>query len=183
MALVCILALGLPSGIYPAQQDSLLQLPTDADTVAVTPRGDYIPAPELSPSTGYLLFDRMMPGESRTLFMDLANLGEGLIQLDSLTAPAGIIQLTLPLQTLRPGQFVRFPVTYTQTDLDTHHLEIVVHWNSPRFEVSDSLALSVAATPLAPLKPEPTRISWPQSYVGMVRSERLLLQNKGRQPI
>ena len=51
------------------------------DSLVVTPVSAYEPGPELSPSLEQLYFENLLPGESRTLFMDLANLGDGAIEI------------------------------------------------------------------------------------------------------
>jgi len=165
-------AAGQTGPLYPQQADT-----TDLDLQ------EEPPGPELSPSINQLLFDELLPGESRALFMDLANLGEGVIILDSLTFPEGIVRVALPLQTLRPGQFVRFPVTYTQADLDTHDLKVVIHWNSPKFNVAETFTLTLIATPRQPLIAEPSHVIWHRSYVGSENTARIVLQNAGTRPI
>ncbi|MBA7597386.1 MAG: hypothetical protein GH143_04010 [Calditrichaeota bacterium] len=138
-----------------------------------------VPGPELSPSTDQLFFEELLPGESRTLFMDLANLGEGVIILDSLIFPEGIVRVALPLQMLSPGQFIRFPVTYTQADLDTHELELVIHWESPKFNLAETLTITLMATPRSPLVASPSTAVWHRSYVGAENTVRIMLQNIG----
>ncbi len=165
-------AAGQADPLYPQQADT-----TDLDLQ------EEPPGPELSTSTNQLLFDELLPGESRALFMDLANLGEGVIILDSLTFPEGIVRVALPPQTLSPGQFVRFPVTYTQADLDTHDLKVVIHWNSPKFNVAETLTLTLIATHRPPLIAEPSRMIWHRSYVGSENTARIVLQNAGTRPI
>ncbi|UCD37814.1 MAG: T9SS type A sorting domain-containing protein [Fidelibacterota bacterium] len=161
----------------------MIRIPAATDSAISGQLAVYVPGPELSPSTEQLFFENILPGESRTLFMDLANLGEGVIILDSLTFPAEIVSIALPLQELRPGQFVRFPITYTQADLDTHQLDVSVHWESRQFAVSETLILRISAVPRPPLIVEPASVSWPQSYAGSKNTKRVLLQNVGTQPV
>jgi len=143
----------------------------------------YVPGPELSPSTEQLRFDQLLPEQSRTLFMDLANLGDGLIRFDTLLVSDPGIQLTLPVKTLEPGRFIRFPVTFIQTDLDTHRAEIVIPWRSPQFNLADTLRILVTATPSFPLLASPAAITWPGAYAGQEYSRFVALQNRGTRPI
>ncbi|MFB0517269.1 MAG: hypothetical protein ACETWG_11800, partial [Candidatus Neomarinimicrobiota bacterium] len=177
------LILGLTDHLYAWQADTLDQVHPLPDTAGAQTAEVYAPGPVLSPSTDYLFFEELLPGESRTLFMDLANLGEGLIRLDSLTFPERIVQVTLPFQTLRPGQFVRFPVTYTQVDLDTHDLEVIFHWASPQYNVTNALVIALNATPRPPLQVTPSVLLWPVSYAGSKRTDFIQLQNIGTLPI
>jgi hypothetical protein len=196
--ILLILAATLPFGIsgvpHTAQDGLVAQNPPDSvrtqDTTAglsliepLTEQDVYVPGPVLSPSTDSLFFDDMLPGESRTLFMDLANLGDGEILLDSLTYPTGMMTISLPEKALRPGQFVRFPVTYRQTDFKVHDIEIEIHWSSPQYESTDVLYLMLIATAASPLQAYPERAIWSEAYVGVVNNIRIQLRNLGVLPI
>ncbi|MEE9162036.1 MAG: hypothetical protein V3U35_03605, partial [Candidatus Neomarinimicrobiota bacterium] len=79
-----LLAAGFAGSLYAGQgrnPPSTIISPDSADEVS---RGRYHPAPQLRPSTYQLVFSDVLPGESRTLFMNLANLGEGEIVLEAL---------------------------------------------------------------------------------------------------
>ncbi len=142
----------------------------------------YVPGPELSPSLGQLYFEHLLPGESRTLFMDLANVGDGTIHLGAVLAPQAI-QVELPPQKLLPGQFVRFPVSFTQADLDTHRLQLALPWRAPRFGVADTLVVSVLCIPQSPVLVVPPEVQWSQVFTGFRYTQRILLENRGRQAI
>ncbi|MFC1619374.1 Ig-like domain-containing protein [Candidatus Neomarinimicrobiota bacterium] len=193
LALAALLSFG-PGVLHAAQDDLAVQNPPDsvrtqdatAGLIRTAPfAGEdvYIPEPELSPSTDSLFFNDMLPGESRTLFMDLANLGDGEILLDSLAYPAGMMTISLPENALRPGQFVRFPVTYRQADLKVHDIEIEVHWSSPQYERVEILFLKLLATAAYPLRAYPERAIWSEAYVGVVNNTRIQLRNLGVLPI
>ena len=169
-------AAGEAGPLYQSQEDT-----TDLDFQEQPATA--VPGPELSPSTDQLFFEKILPGESRTLFMDLANLGEGMIILDSLIFPEGIVRVALPLQALSPGQFMRFPVTYTQVDLDTHEVELVFHWASPKFNLAETSTIILLATPGQPLVPSPSVAVWHRSYVGAENTARIMLRNIGTHPI
>jgi hypothetical protein len=196
--ILLILAATLPFGLsgapQTAQDDLVAQNPPDSERTQDTTGGlsliaplieqeVYVPGPELSPSTDSVFFDDMLPGESRTLFMDLANLGDGEILLDSLVYPTGMISITLDEKALRPGQFVRFPVTYRQADFRVHDIEIEVHWSSPQYESADILFLKLIATAAFPLQAYPERAIWSEAYVGVVNNIRIQLRNLGVLPI
>ena len=116
------------------------QAGTGEDSLGISSVGVYEPGAELSPSLEQLFFDHLLPGESRTLFMDLANLGDGVIEIGSVQAP-GAVQVGLPPQKLHPGQFVRFPVSFTQAGLDTHELELRIPWRAPLFNIKEKTGL------------------------------------------
>ncbi|UCH62955.1 MAG: T9SS type A sorting domain-containing protein [Fidelibacterota bacterium] len=184
-AFVLILAAGLahPTSIasevgvrYTPQEDT-----TDLDSLERSAIA--VPKPELSPSTDKLFFEELLPDESRTLFMDLVNLGEGVITLDSLIFPERIVQVILPLQTLSPGQFIRFPVTYTQVDLDTHEIELDIHWQSPEFNLAEILTITLMATPKSPLIAAPPTAVLLHSFVGAENTTQVKLHNTGTRPI
>lgn len=157
---------------------------TESDLPSTSTEEDvYIPGPELSPSTDSLFFDDILPGESRTLFMDLANLGDGEILLDSLVYPTGIMTISLTEDALRPGQFVRFPVTYRQVGLDVHDIGIEIYWNSPKYDIAGIINIAVLATPASPLQAYPERVVWGEAYVGIVNNFRIQLRNQGTLPV
>ena len=165
--------------LYPGQSGPFAM----PDSIDDAPAAAYTPGPNLSPSTLRLVFSAMLPGESRTLFMDLANLGAGIIDLDSVAFQREFVEVALAPQQLRPGQFVRFPVTFTQTDLKTRELKLELYWHSASFGTADILPLALTATPRAPLAAIPPQISWDRVYVGSRQSYGLLLQNLGSLPI
>lgn len=154
----------------------------DEASTPVYSAAQYLPGPVLSPSTDDLFFEDLLPGESRTLFMDLANLGDGVIRLDSITISEGAVQFGLLLRAIDPGQFVRFPVTFNQSDLDTHQLTVAIYWRSPTFDVQDSLLLTVRSTPLPPLEVSMPRVAWVGAS-GREQSTTVSLHNRGTQPI
>ncbi len=165
----------------------LTQLPGQAiaepDSLGVTGEAAaYVPGPELSPSLEQLYFEHLLPGESRTLFMDLANLGDGTIHLGAALAPQAI-QVGLLPQKLLPGQFVRFPVSFTQADLDTHQLQLTLPWRAPLFGVVDTLVVSVLCIPQSPLLLVPAEVQWSQVFTGFKYTQRISLKNRGRQAI
>lgn len=178
-----LLAAGFAVSLYAGQGQNPLVAIVWPDSVDEASADENIPAPELSPSTYRLVFSDVLPGESRTLFLGLVNLGEGEIVLDSLSVNEELVLVKLPLQGLRPGQFVRFPVTLTQADLEADSLELGVHWRSPRFGVTDILRVKLLATARPPLAAEPAVIQWPRGYVGARYSRRLVLHNMGPLPI
>ncbi|MEE9464012.1 MAG: FlgD immunoglobulin-like domain containing protein [Candidatus Neomarinimicrobiota bacterium] len=145
-------------------------------------KGVYEPGPELSPSLEQLYFENMLPGESRTLFMDLANLGDGTIEIGLVQAPRAI-QVGLTPQTLHPGQFVRFPVSFTQAGLDTHELELRIPWRAPRFNTEETLRLSVLSIPRTPLQVIRPEVHWYQVFTGFRYTQRISIRNRGYQAI
>ncbi|MEE9161546.1 MAG: hypothetical protein V3U35_01125, partial [Candidatus Neomarinimicrobiota bacterium] len=178
-----LLTTGFAVSLYAGQGQNPPVAIISPDSADEDSGGTYDPVPKLSPSTYQLVFSDVLPGESRTLFMDLANLGEGEIVLDSLTVDEELVRVMLPLQSLHPGQFVRFPVTLTQADLEADSLELGVHWRSPRFGVTETLRVRLLATARPPLAAEPAVIQWPRGYVGARYSRRLVLRNMGPLPI
>ena len=181
--LALAVAWGSAGPLYPRPSQRISNPSTSLDSAQGVPFEAYTPGPDLSPSTRLLTFSDMLPGESRTLFMDLANLGEGLIIIDSIAYARELLQVSLPLQSLRPGQFVRFPVTFSQTGLDTQHHQLNIHWRSPKFGLAGTMPLELVATPRTPLVADPAHIQWKRGYVGARHSFRLLLQNLGPQAI
>ena len=171
--IVAVVVVVLAAQDPPAEDDAL----APADSAAL-----YLPGPILSPSTDELFFEGLLPGESRTLFMDLANLGDGIIHLDSTSISEGAVQFGLPLRAIHPGQFIRFPVTFNQSDLDTHQLTVTIYWRSATFDVKDSLLVTIGSTPLPPLEVSPPRVSW-EGPTGGEQSTTVSLYNRGTQPI
>ncbi len=166
---------------WPAQfQGQVIVKPDSADITGES--AVYLPGPELSPSLEQLYFEHLLPGESRTLFMDLANLGEGTINLGAVLAPPAI-QVGLSPQKLLPGQFVRFPVSFTQADLDTHRLQLALPWRAPRFGVVDTLVVSVICIPQSPVLVVPPEVEWSRVFTGFRYTQRVSLKNRGRQAI
>ena len=166
---------------WPAQVQG--QVIVEPDTLDVSGEAPvYVPGPELSPSLEQLFFELLLPGESRTLFMDLANLGDGTIHLGPVLAPAAI-QVGLAPQQLLPGQFVRFPVSFTQADLDTHRLQLALPWRAPLFGVVDTLVVSVLCIPQSPLLVVPPQVQWSHVFTGFRYTQRVSLKNRGRQAI
>jgi len=143
----------------------------------------YIPAPILSPSTDLLRFDRVRPGESRTTFMDLANLGIGEIVMDSMPTLPGSVSLKLPTYRLRPGQFIRFPVTFTQPGLDSVKAMLRLPWQSPDYGITDTLLIRLVSSPQEPLVLQPGTIRWRQVLRGGRFRRSLRLINTGKEPI
>jgi len=143
----------------------------------------YRPAPLLSPNTARLQFDKIYPGDTKTLFMDLANLGVGDIELDSIVIAPPQVSVTLPSYRLRPGQFLRFPVTYTQPDLMPRELELFFGWHSPIFDTRDTLTIVVSATPGQPLVANPGQIVWKEVLEGGAFQRQGSLINRGKEAI
>lgn len=143
----------------------------------------YTPAPILSPSTDLLRFDGVKPGESRTTFMDLANLGIGEIVLDSMPSLPASVSLKLQTYRLRPGQFVRFPVTFTQPGLDSVQAVLRLPWQSPEYGITDTLLVRLVSSPQEPLVVQPGTIRWRQVLRGGRFRRSLRLINTGKEPI
>ncbi len=185
-----IAATGYASQAVPSVPDSLPSSQPADTTVVTIP--ETLPqlhltqvelGPQLVPSTDRLFFDMLLPGESRVLFMELANRGSVSIVLDSLVLPEGSVNVNLALQTLSAGQFIRFPITYTQTDLKSHELEIGIRWNSPEFEVVDISIITLSATPKQPVRTAQSEVIWQRGYIGSRNTAQLTLQNIGTLPV
>ncbi|MCH8326911.1 MAG: hypothetical protein IID15_00115 [Candidatus Marinimicrobia bacterium] len=166
------------SGQDAMQNGSQAQLPDSTNG-----QSKYRPAPLLSPNTGRLQFDNIYPGESKTLFMDLANLGVGDIELDSVVIAPEQISVTLPSYRLRPGQFLRFPVTFTQPDLMPRELTLSFGWHSPIFDTRDTLTIVVSAVPGQPLVANPGKIVWKDVLEGGAYQRQGSLINRGKEAI
>jgi len=146
-------------------------------------QGRYKPAPLLSPNTGRLHFERIFPGDTKILFMDLANLGVGDIELDSTVLAPEQISVSLPGYQLRPGQFLRFPVAFTQPDLRPRELTLRFGWHSPIFDTRDTLTIFVTVTPGQPLVAAPGKIAWKEVLEGGAFQRQVTLINRGREAI
>ncbi|MCK4579482.1 MAG: hypothetical protein KAU50_11890 [Candidatus Marinimicrobia bacterium] len=143
----------------------------------------YVPGPQLDPSTDLLDFSGILPGESRTIFMDLANLGDGRIYLDSLHVGDNNLQVGLTRQTLDPGQFTRFPVSYTQTDRHSRRTELAIYWRSSSFKREDTLTVRIVAEPAPALAFVPEVVAWPLIYVGRRQTISLTIRNRSPLPV
>lgn len=139
-------------------------------------------ASALSPSTNELRFEQMYPGESRTLFMDLANLASREILLDSLTDLPGDIELVLDTYRLSPGQFVRFPVTFTQSSLDSQRVSISLPWRFSDAPGREIVRISVISTPRIPIVVNPGKLTWKPVLRGRPFRRRLTVANRSAVP-
>ncbi len=155
---------------------------TGSESASGSPDSTVATGSALSPSTDELRFEQMYPGESRTLFMDLANLESREILLDSLLDLPDHIELGLDTYRLSPGQFIRFPVTFTQASLDSQRVSISLPWRYSDTPGREILRISVISTPRIPVLVNPGKLTWKPVLRGRPFKRRLTVANRSTVP-
>jgi hypothetical protein len=153
------------------------------DTATIDLEDEYAPQAILSPSLDTLIIGNIYPGESRTFFLDLANLGDGMIELGQTDITGQHLEVALRASTIAPGQFVRFPVTYTQVGMEDGELLIGIPWQSPRFKSDHYLTIVVQPRPDLPLEVVPDSLHWLEAFTGQQVSTSLTLTNRAPSPL
>ena len=154
------------------------------DTIATNLDYDqYVPQAVLSPSLDTLIIDNIYPGESRTFFLDLANLGDGMIELDRPQISGKNLTVALNARSIAPGQFVRFPVNYSQVGLQHDEIQIAIPWHSPRFKTDHQLTIVILPRPNLPIETTPESLNWLNAFTGQQVTTSLTLTNRAPSPV